>query len=220
MMRAVLMTILLLLLPLPTASARSLCGELDAMPSDLDATTWTAYGCLSRSDAGDYWDQCLKRKDYTRKRGGGCPGSQRCCPGDAVFAAKMREREQAVRDEQARKRLEAAAVDAAELGEDHGSGASAFAVLYAVFLFGGPALFFGLMALVLGLFLRGGGAEGVAGAVLGSVAGWMVVFAASGGWAAMLLGYAIVAPTTFIGAVIGLVIGVKKARAREALLGP
>ncbi len=60
----------------------SLCSEEDARPSDIKKDDWSGYKCLDKDEAGDNWELCLSRTDYTNKKGYGCPGQQKCCPTD------------------------------------------------------------------------------------------------------------------------------------------
>jgi len=62
------------------ALANSLCGASSAKPHQITTEAWSGYSCLTKAEAGDRWGGCLTRAKYTKKRGAGCPGAQRCCP--------------------------------------------------------------------------------------------------------------------------------------------
>jgi hypothetical protein len=71
----------------PSSTARraarpTSCGVAAAAPSWIADEVWQGYRCRSERAAGERWEECLARADYAADGGVGCPGQQRCCPGE------------------------------------------------------------------------------------------------------------------------------------------
>ncbi len=63
-------------------SPKNKCGSTKAkIPGGLGVAAWRTHSCQSRSEAGARWSDCYRRAAYTKHKGLGCPGDERCCPG-------------------------------------------------------------------------------------------------------------------------------------------
>jgi len=66
----------------PASTPASLCGETQGLLDAFDQPEgWTTFTCQTQEEAGDRWDKCKSRKEYTGTPGKGCgSGSEKCCP--------------------------------------------------------------------------------------------------------------------------------------------
>lgn len=88
-MKHLALAVALAALATPSASAATDCGKLARMPAGMDATAWTNHECAPRSAVDAGWERCLRRRDYTKDRPAGCPGSERCCPSEIVVRRRL-----------------------------------------------------------------------------------------------------------------------------------
>jgi len=57
------------------------CGDEDRRPASVPVFgDWEEYECKKASEAKSVWEYCLQRRQYSPRKGDGCPSSELCCP--------------------------------------------------------------------------------------------------------------------------------------------